>query len=401
MPNMIQTKSKDRKSIQTKRIVVAFRLAGEPGRQKLGGVLRYIAEHELKWQLHFIRIREDFSAELVRSFPERRIDGIIFSLPSAREDIAELAKLDIPTIAADIYDESPFKGRKRNLVFIAGSTDATGRIAARHFLSQGLYKSYGYVPDLQGNLWSKLRGDAFIDEMKRNGFPVAHYRVRCKGYDLPHLASWIKSQPKPLGIFAAFDDRAIQVLEACHEAQVDIPHDVAVIGVDNDEMLCTNTTPTLTSIQPDNEQLGYLAAERLAAMMGGHDLKQTERIHVSVKTIVIRESTSPVSSSGRLIQRALAFIRNNATKAIKPRDVAVFLKVSRSLADLRFRELQGESIGDVIRHYRLEEVRHRLLSTNDTIENIAAECAFSKLSRLNKAFREAYGCTMKEYRRRV
>ena len=105
-----------------------------------------------------------------------------------------------------------------------------------------------------------------------------------------------------------------------------------------------------------------------------------------------------MSNSGRLVQRALAFIRGHAAEALKPRDVAAFLKVSRSLADLRFRELQHESIGTAIRRYRLEEIRRRLVDTNDTIENIAADCGFSKLSRLNTAFRKAYGQSIREWR---
>ena len=383
---------------KSKRVVVSFRLAGEPGRRKLGGFLRYIAERELDWQLQFVRIREDFSSELVRSFSERGIDGIIYSMPSAKDGAMELAKLTIPTVALDIYDETILRGRKRNLVYISCSAEDSGKDAAQHFLSQGLYRSYGFVPDLGGNIWSKLRGEAFAAEMKANGFSVARYRVRGRGYDLPHLADWIAAMPKPAAILSAFDDRALQVLEACHEANVAVPRDVAVIGVDNDEMLCANSTPTLTSVQPDHDRMGYLAAERLAKMMDGQTSNRPERILVGTKTIVVRESTNPISNAGRLVQRALAYIRANVTRAIKPRDVAAYLKVSRSLADLRFRELQKESIGDSIRNYRLEEVRRRLMATNDTVENIAADCGFAKLSRLNADFKRKYGSTMSAYR---
>lgn len=110
--------------------------------------------------------------------------------------------------------------------------------------------------------------------------------------------------------------------------------------------------------------------------------------------------TNPVSNAGRLVQRALAFIRTHAAEAIKPRDVTTYLKVSRSLADLRFRELQGESIGACILRYRLEEVRRRILATDDTLANIAADCSFSKFARLNQAFKAAYGCSLHDCRAR-
>ena len=383
---------------KAKRIVVAFRLAGEPGRRKFGGFLRYLSEHELDWQLQFVRIQEDFSKELVSSFIERGIDGIVFSMPSAKAGAAELAQLDIPTVALDVYDESILMGRVRNLVYIGESPESVGSVAARHFLSQGSYRSYGFVPDIKGHSWSKIREQAFIDEMGRNGFLVAVYRMHRQGYDLPRLAEWIARRPKPAALFVAFDDRAVQVLEACRETNADIPRDVAVMGVDNDEMLCANTTPPLTSVQPDHDRMGYLAAEKLAALMDGPPRNSPERISVDISKIVIRDSTSPTSNAGRLVQRALAYIQTHAADAIKPRDVARHLKVSRSLADLRFRELQHESIGDTIRRHRLEEVRRRLVSTNDTLDNIAADCHFAKLCRLNEAFLSDYGCTMSEYR---
>lgn len=384
---------------KSKRIAVAFRLAGEPGRRKLGGFLRYINEHQLNWRLQFTRIREDFSKKLVASFPERQIDGIVYSMPSAKDGAVELAKLSIPTVALDIYDEALLQGRRRNLVTILGDAEGVGRSAAQNLMAQGLFRSYGFVADLQGQVWGKLRGNGFMDEIRKCGLTVHRYTTRGKGYDLPNLAHWLARLPKPCGVFAAFDDRAIQIVEACREAKLAIPGDVAIIGVDNDEMLCTNTTPTLTSVQPDHDAMGYLAAERLAAMMGGRTLTAPERHLIGVKEIVVRESTSAVSNAGRLVQRALAFIRSHATEAIKPRDVAAYLKVSRSLADLRFRELQGESIGETILHHRLEEVRRRLVVSNDKAENIAVQCHFAKFCRLSESFRKEYGCTMGEYRK--
>lgn len=133
--------------------------------------------------------------------------------------------------------------------------------------------------------------------------------------------------------------------------------------------------------------------------MDGRKRTVPERHLVGVKEIVVRESTSAVSSAGKLVQRALAFIRSHATEAIKPRDVAAYLKVSRSLIDLRFRELQGESIGDVILHHRLDEIRRRLIASNDKIKNIADQCHFAKFCRLSASFCKEYGCTMGEYRK--
>lgn len=189
----------------------------------------------------------------------------------------ELSRIDIPTIALDIFDEGILGERRKNLVYIGGSCKDIGQTAARHFLSQGLYRSYAFVPDLAGHTWSRLRGEAFIAEMAHNGFKTAVYRTRGKGYDLPKLRAWINKLSRPVGIFAAFDDRAIQVLEACRDAGLDVPHQVAVIGVDNDEMICPHTTPPLTSVQPDHTRIGELAAEKLMEMMDGRRSTHPER----------------------------------------------------------------------------------------------------------------------------
>ena len=100
----------------TKRIVLAFRLAGEPGRRKLDGFFRYMADHQLDWQLQFVRIREDFNAEFVKSFSERGIDGVVYSLPDAKDGAEELARIGRPTGALDIFDESVLHGRCRSLL---------------------------------------------------------------------------------------------------------------------------------------------------------------------------------------------------------------------------------------------------------------------------------------------
>ena len=177
-----------------------------------------------------------------------------------------------------------------------------------------------------------------------------------------------------------------------------MPHQVAVIGVDNDEMICPHTTPPLTSVQPDHTRIGELAAEKLMEMMDGRRSTRPERILVGVKRIEVRESTSPVTQSGRLVQRALAFITAHYAEPIRPQDVVRELKVSRRLADLRFSELQGESIGKAILHTRLEAVRRMLTATNDTMENIAAACGFRKVDRMRAAFKARYGVSPSEFR---
>lgn len=281
---------------------------------------------------------------------------------------------------------------------MTSSCEEVGREAARHFLSQGFCRSYAFVPDLANHPWSRLRGQAFAAEMRRNGFRVAAYRAQDKGYDLPRLGGWLGGLPRPAGVFAAFDDRAVQVLEACRDAALEVPREIAVIGVDNDMLICPHTTPPLTSVQPDHMRIGALAVERLLEMMEGRRLQRPERLVVGVERVAVRESTVPVSQSGRLVQRALAYIQNHYAETLRPRDVVAALRVSRRLADLRFAEVQGESIGKAILRTRLEAVCRRLADTNDSIEETAAACGFQRIERLRSAFMSRYGVSMSQYR---
>ena len=143
---------------------------------------------------------------------------------------------------------------------------------------------------------------------------------------------------------------------------------------------------------------GAIFAAKLKEMLQGRRLERPEHILVGIKRIEVRESTSPVTPSGRLVQRALAYIRAHYAEALRPRDVVRELKVSRRLADLRFTEIQGESIGKAILRTRLEAVSRRLVATNDTLDNIALSCGFRKLDRLRTAFKEHFGLSMVDYR---
>ena len=159
-------------------------------------------------------------------------------------------------------------------------------------------------------------------------------------------------------------------------------------------------TPKLPAAKATLRSLRSLRPEKLSCISCSLWLKSSVAPYslIGVKRIEVRESTSPVSQSGKLVQRALAFITAHYAEPIRPLDVVRELKVSRRLADLRFSELQGESIGKAILHTRLEAVRRMLTATNDTLENIAAACGFRKVDRMRAAFKARYDVSPSEFR---
>ena len=375
-------------------IVVALRMAGIAGQDKLSGIFEYLSDGH-RWNLAIYRTQDEFTRQTVRDEIGRGADGFIVGLPGATDALDELAKTDLPVVIMNI-DPGPLADRPRGYTLIKSDANAIGAEAAHTLLAQGVYRSYGYAGYRTDDDWSRERGRAFRDTLEKAGFvgrmfDVTHYPNRTE--DRATLVSWLKSLPKPCGILAACDDRAYEIIDVCREIGLRIPQEIGLLGVNNDPLLCENSDPRLSSIQPDFRREGYLAAQAI-----GKPPKE-RKILVGIRQVVHRESTYPMSNSGKLVQKALAFIAKNATRKLSVADVAAHLRVSRSLLDLRFRELQGETVHAAISSVRLNEVKRRLQTSRDPIEKISADCGWDNVNSLKNRFRQATGKSMREWRR--
>ena len=377
-----------------KRVLVALRLQGIAGQEKLSGIFRYLGDTP-EWDVRFIRSAQEFTAARVKTAIADGYDGFIVSVPDAERAAEPLADTDIPTIVMDIHSPA-LSARKKNIVFIRNSPEEIGRSAANHLLSIGRCKSYAFVHHQSVMQWSVDRFKSYRDTLRENGF-------ECHELKSPE---GIEKLERPAGVFAANDDRGYDVIEFCRANHLRVPEDIAVIGINNDTLVCENCHPRLSSIEPDFEQEGYLAAETLAHMMSASPSPSpsistsTSTLFVGVKQVVRRESTAELSASGKLVQRALVYIRRNALKGISVTDVAAHLHVSRRLADLRFRELQGTTIGETIITERLAEVKRLLRETKDPIDAIAIRCGYENPNYLKNLFKRRFAMTMREFRNR-
>lgn len=371
-----------------KKVFIALRMAGIAGQDKLSGIFRYLGENHC-WDIRLIRTAAEFTAASVRSAIREKFDGFIISIPDTEKSATGIATTDIPTVVMDIH--SPILGqRTKQIAFVRNSSEQIGRAAANHLLSIGKCRSYAFVHNPSVMRWSIDRFGAFRATLRDNGF-------WCHELKTPE---GLEKLPRPVGVFAANDDRGYDVIEFCHANHLRVPEDVAVLGINNDTLICENCHPRLSSIQPDFEQEGYLAAELLTRLMSSpSDRPQADRtFFVGVKQIVRRESTADISPSGKLVQKALSYIQRNALKGISVEDVACHLRVSRRLADLRFRELQGTTIGETIIAFRLEEVKRLLRSTKVPIGAIAAACGYENANYLKNLFRKRFAMSMRDFR---
>jgi LacI family transcriptional regulator len=261
---------------------------------------------------------------------------------------------------------------------------------------------FAFVGELHNVLWSKRRENGYADRLRQDGFEPVCYtqpdpRDRDWGREQPRLSRWLSRLPKPVGLFAAMDVRGRQVLEACLEGEIAVPEEVAVLGVDNDELLCELSEPPLSSVNLDAERGGYEAAALLDRIWQGNAGKR-EKVLIEPTHVVARRSTDVCAVADRDVAAALKFVRLNATRPISVHDVVRHIGLSRRVLEVRFRRAVKRTIHDEIARLRLEQVKLLLRETNWSIGRIAESAAFANGSYLGKWFRQHVDLTPAEYR---
>ncbi len=377
------------------KVLVALSTVEKAYRDKLKGVLKY-AHLNGPWDVQTVDTHP-FIARL-GTLRNWRPDGIIRE--ASKPLPFHIARVgSIPTVLLD----SPSAVCRRHSC-VNHDSRQTAEAVADAFLRQGL-EHFAYVGSIPQSYWSQRRERAFVQRLAKRGCACAVYdpedvaETKDWGLEQRHMLRWLRTLPTPCGIMAALDLRAKQVLDTCLVGELRVPEDFAVIGVDNDETLCENTTPTLSSVLPDFERGGYLAAELLDRTMRGLQDKPTGLTY-GVKQIVHRQSSLRIGNANRLAASAAEFIRINACAGITVLDVVRHLNVSRRLAELRFREACGRSLLDEIQNRRLERVCNLLRETHLPISAIGSRCGYQSELYLKVLFKKRFGTTMRAYRKK-
>jgi len=215
--------------------------------------------------------------------------------------------------------------------------------------------------------------------------------------ELPALASFLRDLPKPCGIMLYADNRAPLVIEACHLAQVSVPEQVSLVGVDNDTTICENMTPTLTSILPDFEAGGEILAQLVLHELNG-SREDFCPPRYGVKTVIERDSTQDLRCGGLLVTRVDNYLQKNFTQKISNAALAKHFGVSRRTLEQRFREIRGTSIHEHVQSLRLARARHLLEKTTLPVEKIAEVCGYGTVRAFHYAFTAMSGVSPRQYR---
>ncbi len=328
-------------------------------------------------------------------------DGIIGSIENP--DLVKFVKgMGVPAVDMSNCLEYPHCAR------VSVDDDKIGRAAAEYLMGQG-FKSFGYVDG--ANLWfSEVRGRSFASALQKAGFSCqtiqisdAEKAARPSPFwvtDNRCLKAWLRKLPKPVAVFASCDLFAMIVLLCCNEAGITVPDSAAVLGVDNDEVLCALARPSLSSIAQPAEEIGFAAAELLEKMMRGEAPMESHRLF-SPGVVVTRASTDILSIDDPDVRNAVLFIRDNIRKPISVAHVTQEVAISRRRLEQKFRKSLGSTPQEEIRRARVELAKQLLLQTDMAMPMIASRAGFANAARLSILFRRYVGTTPREYRRRI
>jgi len=322
-------------------------------------------------------------------------DGILARVRSP--EIAEmLRKLRIPVV--DLMSELPTHG----LPSVGVDHHKTADLAAKH-LGECRFRRFAFC-GVRGAQWSQWRCEYFSEILAGMGYEVQRYclparssRAWSSESERVRLTEWAADLPKPVGVMASNDLVGQRFLDACHRAEVIVPEDVAVIGVDNDENLCRISSPYLSSIRVGHDQVGFCGAKLLEQLMQGEP-PPLKPLVVGLPSVVARQSTDVQTIGDRDVALALRFIRDNACVAIGVRDVAAHVALSYSTLNRRFHSHLSRSIHDEITRVRLKRVCELLTTTEMTLPQIARVTGFVHHEYLGAVFKTEMGVTPGQFR---
>ncbi len=358
----------------------------------LQGVMAYINEHD-PWSIHLPE--QERGAPPPSWFARWHGDGIIARIET-KEIAKALTKTDLPTVDVSAARYVP------SIPWVETDDEAIAESAARHLMDRG-FRHFGFCGEPRFN-WSKWRLEHFVRIIRR-------YGQNCDVYETPkstkrrtsplgedrRLIDWVQKLPRPIGVMACYDIKAQQLLDACREIDVAVPEEVAVVGVDNDELLCKLSTPPLSSVIPDTRRTGYKAAALLDRMMAGEQISP-EAHRIEPLGIATRQSTDTLAIDDTDIAAAVRYIREHACEGINVNDVLKTVPLTRRTLESRFQKILDRTPHEEIIRVKMERVKQLLIETDLKLPKIADRAGFLHVEYMSAAFKKHTGQPPREFR---
>lgn len=321
-------------------------------------------------------------------------DAIIAQLTDVNIEL--LNDLNIPIIVQNYRD------RNKAVSNLTGDYFNTGVMAAKFFLNRG-YRNFAFY-GFKGAIWSRERADGYSHEIEKQGYKLAILENDNKdreewSYNHTVLGNWLQSLPKPVALFACDDHFALQISETCNVYNINVPDDIAILGVDNDDLLCNISDPPLSSIVLDVENGGYNAGKLLHQLI---TKEITEPFNIVVNPLIIerRKSTEKYAVSDKNIRTILNYIEKNYANHLSVEELVKQVPLSRRVLEKKFKEETGESLYQYIQNYRIDQFTRLLITTDYSLFEAALQSGFENYKNVSRVFRKYKSLSPAEYRKR-
>ena len=370
------------------KVLVAMGLDTSSRREMLSGIFRFV-NLNANWSILY-KQTDALDAATIKNAVRDGISGILASELSDKESYTALRECALPAL---VQRRPDFIGEttSANVVWVKTDNVNVGWRGAEYLQSIGSFASFAFVPpESPDAIWAKQRKEGFCSALRKKG-------IECQIFPGGSLPEWLSGLKLPAAVFCAYDYRALQVLSACMDIGLKIPSHLAILGVDNDELLCATASIPLSSISLDHEAFGFDMISMLSNALRGTSI-MSGNIPLKNVGIAERESTKPPVPAAVLIRRALDYISQNATHGMTIQDLIRHLAVSERLLYLRFKELLNMTPGDAILDVKLQAAKKHLRQGRESFSIISATCGFNSRKHLSRAFKKRFGISMREYR---
>jgi LacI family transcriptional regulator len=324
-----------------------------------------------------------------------RGNGIIARVEN-RDTARAIRRIRLPTVDVSAARQLP------EVPWVETDDLAIARAAAEHLAERG-FRRFAYCGDPRFN-WSQWREEHFCRSVANFGGTVSvfHSPATAKAatswsIEYRRLADWVRSLHKPVGIMACYDIQAQRLLDACRDADVAVPEEAAVLGVDDDRLLCDLCSPPLSSVVPNAKLTGYTAAQVLDRMMRGETAAAQGHL-IPPLGIKVRQSTDVLAIDDADVAAAVRFIREHAFEHINAATVLRNIPLSRRVLESRFRNALGRTPHEELTRVRIERVKQLLGETDLTLEAIAMRTGFRHVEYLSVAFKREVGIRPGQFR---
>ncbi len=381
------------------RIALLVEASRAYGRELLRGVALY-ARTQADWSLLHQEMTLDSAVpDWMRS---SRINGVIARVDT--HTIEPLRNLNVPII--DVRCNRKFSGVPQ----VGTDDQRVAELAFQHLWDRG-FRRFAFC-GFRFAAYSDARLRSFRDLVNQSGCPLSVYESEGKPSsqltslelagmtDFKPLSQWLDQLERPTGLFVCNDIRGQQVLNACQTLEIAVPDDLGVIGVDDDDAICLLCDPTLSSVRPNAERVGYRAAEIMNNILSGNPPTQDIE-SVPPTSVSERMSTQVVAVDDIELARVCRFIRQHACSGINVADVAELTNLSRRQLERRFREELGRTPHEQITATQIARAKQLLHETNMTLEQISIKAGYGHKESLSAVFKRETGDTPGEYRRKI